>query len=139
MMLGYTRSVIAGGGAPGTSPGRERLALAGVGAAGMAGLVHGLLKRRIEEADFGDAPDVETESLSPLAFVLRKKAIRRRMSAQEHDLACLRSAARYAGLPPPSLPMAIRLRSCMILSTPPPIITTSHQHPPPSRTAIITN
>ena len=50
MMLGYTRSVIAGGDAPGTSPGRERLALAGVGAAGMAGLVHGLLKRRIEEA-----------------------------------------------------------------------------------------
>ena len=50
MMLGYTRSVIAGGGPPGASPGRERLALAGVGAAGMAGLVHGLLKRRIEEA-----------------------------------------------------------------------------------------
>lgn len=55
-MLGYTRSVIAGGGGPGASPGRERLALAGLGAAGLAGLVFRLLDRRIQDA--GESPRV---------------------------------------------------------------------------------
>ncbi|CAN0442320.1 unnamed protein product, partial [Hapterophycus canaliculatus] len=47
VMLGYTRSVIAGGGAPGSSPGRERLSLAGVGAAVLAAVVYRLLERKI--------------------------------------------------------------------------------------------
>lgn len=151
-MLGYTRSVIAGGGAPGASPGRERLALAGLGAAGLAGVVFRLLDRRIQgagenelqllllllqvsfqrmlillaplffslpllrpqntrifacviprwfclcrcSADYGSAPDVEVEAVSPLGFVLGKKKAVRRVSARDHDLACLRSAAMYA-------------------------------------------
>ncbi|CAM9919989.1 unnamed protein product, partial [Ectocarpus sp. 13 AM-2016] len=45
--------------------------------------------------DFGDAPDVEIETLSPLGLVLGKKALARRVSAREHDLACLRSTARW--------------------------------------------
>lgn len=47
-------------------------------------------------ADFGDAPDVEMETLSPLGLVLGKKASARRVSAREHDLACLRATARWA-------------------------------------------
>lgn len=50
VMLGYTRSVIAGGGAPGSSPGRERLALAGIGAGALAAVVYRLLERRIQDA-----------------------------------------------------------------------------------------
>ncbi|CAN0419242.1 unnamed protein product [Ectocarpus fasciculatus] len=96
-MLGYARSVIAGGGATGgASPGRERLLAAGVGAAVLSGVVCRLLEQRIQNADFGDAPDVEMEILSPLGLVLGKKAsARRRVSAREHDLACLRSTARW--------------------------------------------
>eukprot|EP00752_Nemacystus_decipiens_P008202 g7335.t1 len=94
-MLGYSRSVIAGAGGPGASPGRERLALAGLGAAGLAGLVFRLLDRRIQDADYGNAPDVEVEAVSALGFVLGKKAAVRRVSARGHDLACLRSAATW--------------------------------------------
>ena len=47
-------------------------------------------------ADYGSAPDVEVETVSPLGFVLGKKVAARRVSARDHDLACLRSAATYA-------------------------------------------
>lgn len=43
--------------------------------------------------DYGSAPDVEIEALSPLGFALGKKAAVRRVTAREHDLACLRSSA----------------------------------------------
>ncbi|CAN0097469.1 unnamed protein product, partial [Scytosiphon promiscuus] len=50
-------------------------------------------------ADFGNASDVEVETLSPLGFVLGKKASgRRRVTAREHDLACLHSTARWGAL-----------------------------------------
>ncbi|CAM9946185.1 unnamed protein product [Scytosiphon promiscuus] len=64
VMLGYTRSVIAGGSAPGSSPGRERLALAGIGAAGLATVVFRLLERRIQDAGEGNVFSVQILLLS---------------------------------------------------------------------------
>lgn len=45
-------------------------------------------------ADFDGAKDVEVRSLSPLGFLLRKEASIRRVSARDHDLACLHSVGR---------------------------------------------
>lgn len=50
MLLQAMANIIAGGGAPGTSPGRERLSFAGVGIAGFAGALFRLLSKRMEEA-----------------------------------------------------------------------------------------
>ncbi|CAM9649350.1 unnamed protein product, partial [Ascophyllum nodosum] len=93
LLLQATANIIAGG-AP-ERPGRERLTLAGLAVGGGTIAVHKLLRRRIEAADFGKAADVEAETLSPLGMLLRKKASMGRISAKEHDLACLRSAARW--------------------------------------------
>ena len=54
LLLQATANIIAGGGTPGTSPGRERLTFAGLAVGGGTIAVHKLLRRRIEAAGGGE-------------------------------------------------------------------------------------